>query len=547
MKKQNKKTAATMARYLVKFKGDVLLALLPLVAICGMLSLTSLVTAQVFQRVFEGDLSGLIKWMLILTGAWFLVQAVSVLHELLQARAIRRLNNAVREDMAEALLRMSHQDYHAEGAGEYLSRFTNDVNQIENLAWKPFFQLVEAAATSLFSVIALLTIHWSLVLAALLTTVVMVFVPQLFNKRMEALGAVCSEEQAKATGVLKDLLSGRDVLRSFGREARFTQGAGRASDQIERPRFRLAYVKGFVGAGVGCVNVICQVLVTGLVGLLAIWGYTQPGSLAAGGNLCGMLSNGLGSIAGLLLSFSSARPYFEKIPLSSPSPSLPSLEPVREEIQLESLSFSYEGRPVLRDLSLRFQKGGKYALTGPSGCGKSTLLKLLLGWLPDYGGAIRFDGKDARDFTPEQLGRQMSYIEQNVFLFNSTIRDNITLGETFTEEQMERALRDSALIGDLAAMPDGLDTIVGEEGGNLSGGQKQRVAIARALIHDRSILLVDEGTSALDQQNADIVEKSLLANPELTLILVSHHLTGERKEQFTGVYELEPTTASYAS
>ena len=134
----------------------------------------------------------------------------------------------------------------------------------------------------------------------------------------------------------------------------------------------------------------------------------------------------------------------------------------------------------------------------------------------------------------------MSYIEQNVFLFNSTIRDNITLGETFTDEQMERALRDSALIGDLASMPDGLDTVVGEEGGNLSGGQKQRVAIARALIHNRSILLVDEGTSALDQKNADIVEKSLLSNPDLTLILVSHHLTPERKEQFTQVFGLQP-------
>ena len=114
------------------------------------------------------------------------------------------------------------------------------------------------------------------------------------------------------------------------------------------------------------------------------------------------------------------------------------------------------------------------------------------------------------------------------------------MGETFTDAQMEKALRDSALIGDLAAMPDGLDTAVGEEGGSLSGGQKQRVAIARALIHDRSILLVDEGTSALDQKNADIVEKSLLANPELTLILVSHHLTPERKEQFTRVYDLQP-------
>ena len=105
---------------------------------------------------------------------------------------------------------------------------------------------------------------------------------------------------------------------------------------------------------------------------------------------------------------------------------------------------------------------------------------------------------------------------------------------------MQKALQDSALAGDLAHMPLGLDTPVGEEGSALSGGQQQRVAIARALIHDRSILLVDEGTSALDQRNADIVEKSLLANPELTLILVSHHLTEARKGQFTGVYELQP-------
>ena len=209
---------------------------------------------------------------------------------------------------------------------------------------------------------------------------------------------------------------------------------------------------------------------------------------------------------------------------------------------MEHLSFRYGEKTVLQDMNLRFKKGRKYALTGPSGCGKSTLLKLLLGWLPDYTGTIRLDGKDVRDYTPEQLQKQMSYIEQDVFLFNTTIRENITLGEEFTDAQMERALRDSALAGDLEHMPEGLETIVGEEGSSLSGGQKQRVAIARALIHDCSILLIDEGTSALDQKNADIVEKSLLSNPDLTLILVSHHLSAERKRQFDQVYDLTPAS-----
>ncbi len=136
----------------------------------------------------------------------------------------------------------------------------------------------------------------------------------------------------------------------------------------------------------------------------------------------------------------------------------------------------------------------------------------------------------------------MSFIEQNVFLFNTTIRDNITLGEDFSDEQMEKALAGSALAGDLAAMPLGLDTPVGENGSGLSGGQKQRVAIARALIHNRSVLLIDEGTSALDRANADIVEESLLANPSLTLVLVSHHLAPERRRQFTRVYDLSPAS-----
>ena len=532
-----------MKYYLKKFWKANFLAVLPLLVSCALNTAASLLMMRLFQGIIERDLKQFAFWYLALMGNWFILIAVNGLETYFEGRAIRIMNNAVRKDMAATLLAKSHGDFHKLDTGEYLSWFTNDINQIENLGWNPFFNCINYVALAAFSVMALLTLHWSLLVAAFVNSMVMLFVPRLFNKKMERLGNVCAQEQASATSKLKDLLAGYDVLRFFGREQRFSQRADVASDQIENPKFRLTYVKGFVGAGMSYVNILCQMLINALIGVLSIRGIILQGALMGGGNLCGNLTNGLGGMAQLLLSFSSSKPYFEKITVRADDVQIGTgtgLEQVKDAITVESINFQYGEKPILQNLSLQFQKGGKYALTGPSGCGKSTLLKLLLGWLPDYGGAIRFDGKDAKDFTPEQLQQQMSYIEQNVFLFNSTIRDNITLGETFTDEQMEKALRDSALAGDLASMPDGLDTIVGEEGGNLSGGQKQRVAIARALIHDRSILLVDEGTSALDQKNADIVEKSLLANPDLTLILVSHHLTPDRKGQFTQVYDLQP-------
>ena len=157
----------------------------------------------------------------------------------------------------------------------------------------------------------------------------------------------------------------------------------------------------------------------------------------------------------------------------------------------------------------------------------------------NYSGKITIDNVDALSYSAEQIQSMFSYIDQNVFLFDTTIRENITLGDNFSDEQINEAIRESALIDDIMQMPLGLDTEVGEEGKKLSGGQKQRVAIARALIHNKSILLVDEGTSALDKYNADIVEKSLLKNPNITLIMVSHHLSEERKRQFDKVLEFD--------
>ena len=535
-----------MTHYLKRYWPAVAAASVFMILAYGLQVYTSLVQIRVAQGLLDGDMRGFALQILLLLLTWLAVVLALIGETICQGRAVRQMNNALRRDMAASLLSKSHQEYHKQESGAYLSQFTNDISKIEQMSWTPFFLILGAAAQVLFGLIALATIHWTLLVASLIVAVIMMLAPRFFGKQLEKLGAACAADQAKGISGIKDLLSGYDVLRFFGKDDRFFKGVDEASDRIEQANYKLNVNTDCIGNGLSYVSAVCQMAITAIMGVLILNGSIPLATFMGAGNICAAVYNGLNQAAKLAVSFSASKPYFDKITVhageaSQPESRLPALQ---QGITVEDVSFCYdEKKPVLVHMDAQFKKGGKYALTGPSGCGKSTLLKILLGWLPEYRGTVRYDGQDVRAFTPEQLQQQMSYIEQDVFLFNTTIRENITLGETFTEEQLEKALRDSALAGDLAQMPQGLDTPVGEEGSALSGGQKQRVAIARALIHDRSILLVDEGTSALDQKNADIVEKSLLSNPELTLILISHHLSEQRKAQFDQVYQLTPACA----
>ena len=505
----------------------------------------SLALMQSFQKIIERDLQQFLLQLSIMILFWIIVFALSVLQTAFQNYAMRKMDNMLRADIACGILQTSYQALHERNLGESLSQFTNDINEIKQRAWLPFYQLIGTVALVVVSMAALASLHWLLLIMALFTAVLMVLIPKLFERKLNRIAKAFSARQGEALSSFKDLLSGYDVLHFFGKDDRFKNGIHAASDAIETSCCRLNITQSKIFNGISMLNLIFQGLVMALMGWLSIQGLIIQSALLGGNTICGNVYNGLQSIVDLQLSIAASRPYFDKITVhaAGDKPAISALPALRQGISVQNVSFCYdEKKTILKDLNARFEKGGKYALTGPSGCGKSTLLKILLGWLPGYEGIVAFDGVDMQNYTPEQLQQQMSYIEQNVFLFNTTIRENITLGGNFTEEEMQKALRDSALLGDLANMPEGLDTFVGEEGSSLSGGQKQRVAIARALIHNRSILLVDEGTSALDQKNADIVEESLLSNPDLTLILISHHLSEERKKQFTQVYELTPAT-----
>ena len=478
-----------------------------------------------------------------LIGCGVLEAAVFVVYNVAMNVFVSKLVNSIRVQVFSGIINKSYQDFTAQTTSDYISAQTNDLELLNSTYITPlclsFFVILGMAR----SLCLMLYYQPLITICAVVFAVLIAVIPFLMGK----LVGKCQQRRSKALVALNTQLaeafSGYGVIRSFGIQGRINKQFNLCINELKRSEYHYYLIGSFAdGMGqffslLGQAIILVMACYMVLLEKLSIEALTVFITLSA--SFCGNFS----TILQFLPMVNGSKPLIDRINrLVNTSPhnsqARIAIQPLQDAITIENLDFQYDENPILHTLSIQFKKGGKYAITGPSGCGKSTLLKLILGWLPDYGGTIRFDGRNARDYTPEQLQQQMSYIAQDVFLFNTTIRDNITLGGDFTDEQMEKALQCSALAGDLANMPKGLDTPVGEEGSSLSGGQRQRVAIARALIHNRSILLVDEGTSALDEKNAEIVEESLLANPELTLLLVSHHLTPERKAQFDDVYQL---------
>ena len=201
------------------------------------------------------------------------------------------------------------------------------------------------------------------------------------------------------------------------------------------------------------------------------------------------------------------------------------LENFSKSICIENLNFSYtEERKALDNINLTFDKNKKYAFVGESGSGKSTLIKLLMRYYNDYEGKISIDNLNIKNIYSSDLYKNISMIQQNVFMFDDSIKENIRLYSNHDDKDILNACERSGLNKLINKLPHGINSLVGENGNKLSGGEKQRIAIARALINNTQILILDESTSALDNETAYNLENSLLNLENLTLITVTHKL-----------------------
>jgi ATP-binding cassette subfamily B protein len=518
--------------------GDAIAASLFLLVSSGAtLGLSVALRVVVDHGIGTHDLAALNQTFLLLGAVVATLAAATALRFYFVSRLGERIVADLRKQLYSHILTLDPTFFLETRTGEVLSRMTTDMTLVEtvssyaSIALRNIVMFV-GSLTLLIVVAPSYTIY-------VLVLVVFVLAPLiLFGRRVRKLSMQAQDRFADAVGFAGETLDGLETVQAFCREgavsARFddtVETAFRASMARVRARATMtALVITLIFTGVGailylaCSAVFIHHTMSGGVLLqfiiLAVLAASSVGQI---GETMGELQKAAGAtdrISELL----AAKPA-----IAAPAHPTPLPEPPRGAISFEHVDFAYPGRaeqPALRDFSLTVKPGERVALVGPSGAGKSTVLRLILRFYDPQSGAVRIDGVDLRDAEPAEARARIALVGQDAPLFSGSAYENLAFGrDGATPEQMRAAAEAAQAMGFLSALPQGLDTPVGERAKTLSGGQRQRLAIARALVRDAPILLLDEATSALDAENERLVQAALRqAMVGRTTLVIAHRL-----------------------
>ena len=526
--------------YLSKYKKESFLVSFLQLLVWGMQTIMQLLMIKTFEYAIKLDGKMFLIYTCISILCWASYFYLNFILSKSQGKLIIKLNSHVRNKMLSNLINKGFYEFYSTDTGNYLSSLTTNIKQIETFAWEPFFNGIGRMGQIMWSLIALAYLDWSLISLAGITLVIMFFVPKFFQNKLEHLGEAFSTVLGKSTSKFKEILLAFGVFKSFNKENLFISLGNRYGQSTEQINYELNITKDKISLFLAFLNVLMQLLSDLLILWLVLKGRLSLAVLVGGSNLISSVSNGFNEVNRSRLSIASCKSYFEDAEdvIINQKKEIKDFA-IKERIEVKNLTFSYSEKVVFRNLNIVFYIGKKHLILGRSGSGKSTLLKILLGWFDHYDGQILYDGVDLRTIPSSHLNKDIGYIDQNLFLFNDSIKNNITLYDNYDDEKIRGSLYESSLNEDIEHMPDGIDTIVGENGNNISEGQKQRVVIARALIHGKSILFVDEGTSSLDKENSLRIEKTLLNNKKLTLVYIAHSITNESLKKFDYIYDLD--------
>lgn len=507
----------------------------------------NLILSWIIQQLMDtaaGESGALSFRTLLLISAGFvlLCAGLSLLNYASQPRFLERAMRQYKDFAFKKLIGKSISSFRDESAAGYLSALTNDAASIETNYLAQMLAMITKAVTFIGAL--LLMCRYSLLMTAIAAglTVLPLIASLLTGNRLQAVESRVSERNGEFTAALSDCLAGFTVVKNFKAEREIFRLFAQSNKALEHEKFTGRRIKTLVGM-IGAVTGIFAQLGVFIAGVYLSMkgGSMTPGAVVLFVNLMNFIISPIAELPGLLACRKAALGLVDKLAAalerSSSREGSETLNKLEHGIRLENVSFAYEpGKTVLHGINAEFEAGRAYALVGGSGSGKSTLLNLLMAAETNYSGHILADGIELSDISTESLYGTMAAIQQNVFVFNASIKDNVSMFRDFPKTEMDEAIA-RAHLGALIR-ERGEDYLCGENGSGLSGGEKQRISIARSLLKKSSVLLADEVTAALDAQTAHRVSSDILDLQGITRIVVTHTLEESLLRRYDKIFVL---------
>lgn len=533
-----KDTIKKIFRYLAKYKIAIIFSLiLALATVAGQLAIPVFQGRAIDKIVSAGnvDIEGVLKIITIIVATMISVALFQWIMNVINNKITYSIIRDIRKDAFERLqiLPVNYTDTHP--AGDIVSKVIADVDQFADGLLMGFTQFFTGVMTIIGTLIFMISYNWKITLVVVMITPLSFFVASFISKKTYSMFKLQSEARGEQTTLIDEMIGNEKVVQAYGMEDKTVDRFDDINQRLQKYSLRAIFFSSLTNPSTRFVNNVVYALVAFVGAFSVIGGGLTVGALSALLSYANQYMKPFNEISGVVTELQNAVACAGRVidlineePMKSDATDELVVKDGEGKIELENVCFSYDkSKELIKNFNLKVKPGQRVAIVGPTGCGKSTVINLLMRFYDVDSGVIKVEDKDINSITRKSLRNNYGMVLQETWLKSGTIRENIVTGKPdATDEEIIAAAKAAHAHGFIKRLPNGYDTVIGEDGGSLSQGQKQLLCIARVMLCLPPMLILDEATSSIDTRTEMKIQKAFLTMMEgRTSFIVAHRLS----------------------